>query len=435
MDNKEFDDLMGDKLRPEQSFDFRELDWKDLSQKLDNQDRKKRVVPFWFWKSMGAIATIAIIFFLYNELEQTKKIVKDLELNVNEKNLTIRDTIYQEITITEYDTIRKTILVEQLEKRQSLLKVGLKKTKDEISDIFIKNAGQGKDLIISKGQEACNCDEEKSKNVENPLQRITDKKMVKENLSGQTPTIPRIDFYNQINIQSQNKSLLPQKRRLLVLPDYQILPVTKIRKKEGPKKFSIGLLGAWHLPEKQTIPGYTPDGFFNQNGNELGMRIEFMLNNNWTLTGEVTHQKINFQTNNSSLIQDLLIVEELPSGIDTLNVDQTNNNYAIGLKYFLRKHRKLQPYTNIRLQASSSLKQNISGSIPGGVYTEPEGYEATEKKSDIQVQSIETGLGFQYHLTSAISWQIEGNYYFYLHKKEDRFRSNVAFKSSLLYHF
>ena len=118
-----------------------------------------------------------------------------------------------------------------------------------------------------------------------------------------------------------------------------------------------------------------------------------------------------------------------------MNVDQSNFNYAIGLKYSLRKHRKLQAYTSMRLQAVSSLKQKLSGRIPVGIYMQPESYESIEKRSGITLQSIETGLGFQYRLMPNISWQAEGNYYFYLHKKEDELRSNIAFKTSLLFHF
>ena len=435
MDNKEFDHLMGEKLRPEQSFDFREPDWNDLSQQLDDHDRKKRIVPFWFWKSMFAIAALGTIFFLWTQLEKTKKSLQILQSNSIENNVTITDTIYKKVTITEYDTIRKSIILNEVKKRNESDKKGNIKSEKKNLNTFVKEKQQDRNVIISESEEDCDCEKDLLINEEKPLQFI----LAKNEISIALPIVDglkqKLKQYERISIRSQSIGLLKTKERESILPEYQDLPLTSIQKILRKKRFSIGLLGLGLLPENQTIPEYTPDGFFNLSSKGLGLRTEFMLTNNISLTGDIIAQKINFKTNNTSFVQNLLIEEEVPTGIDTLKVNQSNGNYAFGVKYFLRKHRKIQAYTSVKLQMVSKVKQIISRRVSGGIYLEPEWIESIKKKSAIDLQSIETALGFQYRFLSFLSWQMEGNYYFYLDEKDDLLLPNVGFKTSLLFHF
>lgn len=437
MDSKEFDDLLGDKLGAEQSFDFQEPDWIDLSQKLDEADGRKKRLPFWFWTGLGLMAVVVLggVLFLWKDLEETKKLVQNLELNATQKNIIVNDTIYNTITITEYDTIQKTVFIDEIAERILPAKKGVYNFENEVFDSNINEKKTAEDLVIYNKKNQNNFYNSEVRNQQNllPINEIEKGKVV-DVLEKLRPAFA-IEFRKNEVVQSQSVEAWKNKNVAIVFPKAPNLPSNKIQKLPRKKRFRLGLLGALYLPEQQTILGYTPDGFFKQNSHAFGFRTEFSLTDNWSITGDIAYQKTTFETNDPNFVQPLILVEEIQTGIDSLNVNESNLSYGIGIKYFLGKLKKIQPYTHLRLQAIGGLKQSVSGVIPAGPYSERILYESVQKRSGIALESVETGLGIQYRFLRNISWQAEGNYHFYLDKIDDSYRSNSAFKTSLLFHF
>lgn len=435
MDSKEFDHLLGDKLGAEQSFDFQERDWVDLSQKLDEADGRKRRWPFWIWKGLLTAVVLGGILFLWKDLAATKKLVRTLEVNSKGKNIVVTDTIYHKVTITQYDTIQKTVFIEKLEESTLPTKEVIDNLENENPNFFIKEKKSEKDLMILKDKKENEFYQTPLNNRQKSILRSKTKEVVVSDFSEKLQPALIIDFRKNEVVQSQATDTWKGKQLGVVFSEDSNLLSNSIQKLPRKKRFSIGLLGAFYLPEEQSILGYIPDGFFNQNSQAFGVRTEFKLTDNWSITGDVVYQKTTFESNDPNFIQPLVLVDEILTGIDSLKIDETKLSYAIGLKYFLRKHRKIQPYTHLRLQAVGGLKQKITGVIPAAVYAEPIVYEAVEKRAGIALESMETGIGFQYRFLQNISWQTEGNYHFYLDEIDNSYRSNMVFKTSLLFHF
>ncbi len=103
MDDQQMDQWFGDKLRQEQEFDFRESDWAAVADGLDQEEKQRRRLA-WFWWPLGMMAVLVLGLVFWQQQRQ----INSLQEHLSELELT--DTVRKTIVIT--DTIRNTITLE-----------------------------------------------------------------------------------------------------------------------------------------------------------------------------------------------------------------------------------------------------------------------------------------------------------------------------------
>jgi len=428
--------LFGDKLTPEQPFDFRESDWEEVAMVLDKNKRRDKL-GIWFWPALLGVLSIATVIWLFNDLQNTKRLVEKLENQTYHNNIIITDTIRKKVTVIEYDTIRKTIISEE----KPLLKTTAKKIRTEketkISWTTTKtftDTTTGKDCDCSDDEllktengllnspliESIKETSEKNNLVDNKLQATQKERQTKSNLFHPLSIDALIDSMNV-------------KPREVTTPEIVTVPSKRILKSTQEKQFKIGIVAGYQFPKEQGR--LVSDTIGNQiyKSYQIGLRTEYNLTDHWTISADFTHQKLNYRVNGLDTIEGVFIERELPDGLDTIRIQQKNWNYAIGLKYRFGKNSKIQPYGSLYLHAKSTLRQDGKGQIRN--YGDPVFFEEKRSDSNFRLQGLEPSMGFNYRLKRNLSWQLEGHYLFHFNEKIDRLRNGFGFRTALMVHF
>ncbi len=329
MDDSTFDELFSDKLREEQEFDYREEDWTELSDRLDNKPKRK-----WGWLFFAAglfmAASIALNIWQAWNLQNVQKEISTLQKDVSEYNKTIRSLnlknerqLSEQILATEQistqrDTIYKTIY-------QTIIQ-----EKEVPVYIYPENNQRPKSGLSPNST------------INNPPLEEASKSLLSNPPAKATKDLASQNFLSQIT----SAPLLPltamDRPLTFSFPELTEETEDKIIQPAFKKKWRLGPSIAYSR---------VPNNCVDQRNQHLGLDLKVDLSKRWTLENSYSYNRIR----NTCLIDQPVdtsalflpstnqLIERADLGYGTSNVrnirsDQRYLQVSLGAKHHFSKH-------------------------------------------------------------------------------------------------
>ena len=400
MDNQDFDKIFAEGLGKEQEFDFRESDWMEVEEVI--QAKSKDRLIWWRWLIPVLFLLFGgIIYCLLTDLREAKSEVLELTEKISRQTFEAIDTQYKKVTILEYDTIRKTIVQENIIERNIYKAVNP------------QHIGKETQLTKESTLEKANLQERKSyENLEKPIPVSSLSEIPLKEVS--------LDFEEENEHYYLDEKQFPEKKKGL------------------KDRLKIGLTNAWGFSEGysrgDSLPGF--NGFSKKIVFDLGLRGEWQFNNRLRVRTAVSLGYILFNT--SDVGETLRLSERVPADpegeLANARISQTTLNYQLGIKYFLGEYKKWIPYVGLSMEARARLNQKIRASYHY-VYQLPNTKSGSFKNSDLTLNSFIQFIGYEYQFSDRFSWQVEGWHQFNFKKEIDKIYPRFGIRNTLLYHF
>ncbi len=488
MDNKDFDKLFSDKLSETQSFEYMDADWDNVAGRLSSPKKKKRRGGGWLWLfGLGFLFMAGTSIYLASTLNKTNKHLIELKTAVAElekeqtEKVTIEkvDTIFKQVTILQYDTVKSTRESEQvLVGRSSIGNNSLLEAPDNIiNSSTVPNERKTQKVKLENTFIAKTKKQNHIQELNNNIKAIETKTTAE--------VIPNNDKLLDIEslwMKSLSSSLLSSEMKWRPIDDFQEVPATvKVNKKKklAWKYLSIGITGGSFL-SRELSNRDNPNGSFdydllgddfgsvelkNRFGWDIGVALQYQLGAKFSLTGAVHFQQ-NIYSGNEGATSALKAISEFASGDDFLldnestpnpNSEESINSYTfkqrmiayqLGVNYTFRNGKKWRPYVGLSASATSMIKQTLytdstvipsSGGNNGNVYA-PESSrikvaESTPINSSFRFTGIIPTVGFQLSINPKMSWQMEGWYRQGFNKEKDYLYGLLGVRTGVSYRF
>ncbi|MEM9820988.1 MAG: hypothetical protein AAF985_07940 [Bacteroidota bacterium] len=406
MANREFDDLIADKLRRTQSFEIRAADWEQVAEQLATK-RRKRGGLFLLW-ALGGVATLltCLSIYLWVDLNEAKKRIAYLEQNndsietpigseqATNENIIIVDTIFK------YDTIVQQVWVtkhngwmpDQDHQRTTAINRSYEKPYLERlnpSDFSLPSKNYPPQTLLL---------------VPDPKALTSATFSTTEELTLATLNSPSLDFSSDFRTD------------FALTYDFAEESGKKLKAPRQSKRLSLGLIGSWGRPDRYsaTYTAYLNERLSRSNLG-IGLQIDYRLLPRLTGYLASSYQKLTYQTSQFEGLWRIDLSQiEFPSeaySIEKVRMDQRSLQHRLGFNYVLLGSRPWQLYLGLSIEASSFVKQKLKVNtrlIDPPVYAEAENdFQREDNRSIFTFHSLLPTAGFQLHWSKHFSSQVE----------------------------
>ncbi len=413
MDNKDFDKIFSDGLEEEQDFGFQEKDWEEVSWVIHAQPKRK----FVWWRWLVPVLLIAfggVVYCLASDLKSARKEISVLHHDIGKLQIIKSDTQYQKVTIIEYDTIRKTIIDEQIVSKKRIVYIDVPGLKSESNTN--KNTKSNTNLLNTSKRLGL------SESLERGAEEIVE-------------PLGAIDLLEPISLQLEDE-LKAGKTKEEHFYKTELKP--SISKPWHKNKLKIGITNAWGVSESST------NDFYERNAGDkvkkymldLGVQGEWAFNHRWRVSGTVAYDRIRLLS--PMLSEEVLSQLNLDPSLGNLLSSKTIQaaiHYKIGIKYYLRTHQKWLPYGGVYASAQSNRSQKISTIYTVNYQPGIVNSKTTLRKNKFRMNSLTQFFGYEFRLSDKFSWQVEQWWRINLWKTDDQMYSTFGIRNTVLYHF
>jgi len=453
MDNKDFDKIFSNKLEETQSFEFRESDWAEVSERLQQPKRKKRG-GYWFWMLGAACLVLGLsTVYLAIDLNNTKQ-----ELATIQESLQKQQQADKSTTISKTNTpIENNINIANNQRPEKENTVQTESKKNQ----FITNSNtESKSKTLTKTYD----------NTTNNLTSIaTDlKNNTSPNLTTQTNEKKKLETLNAAtliaNEESVHRENIPSVELLALnvlsaFPleelgeesiDFEPTPIIPKLKKYTKSKNRFGITTGVSLPEK-LVDVSSSDGSLNRNAFDFGLHYSRDFFKKLNVWASVSYHTISYKDKkfNTLLSSNFLNAERFatlgnadPSAEITSKADARKNvlQYSLGVNYFLLQKNRWGLYAGLSAHAQTKLnnkifvKDNQANSLSDSFL---ESYkEQSNKKTDaFRFHTIAAQLGYRFDLSKYLSCQLEASYQPKLAPNSTRIYEPLGLRTVVSYNF
>ena len=472
MSDENFDNFFGDKLKYGKNFAFADANWEVMEKNLQNyyvrQNQKRR----WLWLllplllllgfAVGSVYTVHSLQSKMNDFNAQLQKIKSLksEDTAEEKIKSLKnesttfvkhDTIYHHVVVKRYDTIYRTIIIENA-------KLNNFSTQAETTSVSQNSFTTSKNIFSLPE----NSDSLRSNILENNFFKKKNKKISESNLSDtlifKAENKPETVFENTLagvtknnsseinnsenenllnhpkkdSIQDATQQLLLSKQDSLknlaliklvsnsvikvnekkiidsahnkkILAQINELQPLKIEPVKTKKRFEIGI--------SVGVAAYSGDSIVRQSGYSVGVRGNYIISKKFKLVADVQVAESDYQKNTIYYTKDVPYISA-PTKYDvfsTVYCDQTFLNYGIGLQYSFTENKRINPYVRLDVTGQSKINEQFDYRFING-YQKETAVVTTRKDAVIKFPFLRLNVGAQFQLSQKISAQFESSY-------------------------
>lgn len=280
-DYKNIDRLFQEKLKNLETVPSPEI-WDAIEAKLQKK-KKRRVLPFWWYSGIAGVLIIGILIVFNKNKTQSNDIFNDVPVIVEEKKEENKKTLFKEVPKIEIDTI-DTEIVYKKNNNSGILenkKENKSQTKQEENLINTNFIHKKSTAFINKKEE---------KNSEEGF--LPDKKIAieKEQLVAKNDSVFNIekkkDFLAEVKKMDSIKDVKSIEKKWSVIPTVAIVNSNSFSKTS---------------PLDQSLASNTS----GDNSISYGVRVDYKLNNKWSLQTGFFKRNLDFSTNNLSVVSNV----------------------------------------------------------------------------------------------------------------------------------
>lgn len=424
MDNKDFDKIFSNKLEETQSFEFRESDWEEVSERLQQPKRKKRTA-WWFWMLAAACLVMGLtMVYLAVDLNNTKQELANIQesLQQQSQNTTTTQNPTSPIENSNNNFNNQTTqddILEQINKQKPLPPTKLNTKVNPI--LPTKTASNTTSTQLAPVT--------KLNNNSKPITttHLSEKVETKKSTSATTKPVE----INKLNKKYTNTELLA----LNVLSAFPLetkgeKPIgseptfdTPLLNKQTTRKSRLGFTAGWSLPEN-FIDVESNKGEVDRNAFDIGLHYSYDLTKRMNAWTSISFHSLKYKTKNISRSANYGLLEDIgfPAGGDedtleqqnldnnTAAVDATRNvlRYSLGLNYFLLQKNRWGLYTGLSAHAQTKLNNKIFiDESRANVNAEFSSLDLNSNKKLFQYHTLAAQIGCRFDLNNNLSWQLE----------------------------
>ena len=459
MDNKDFDEMFSNKLQETQSFEFRESDWEEVSERIKQPKRKKRA-GIWFWMLAAACLLLGLATaYLAIDLNDTKRELAEVQASILSQSSVNSTSSSAEKTID--------IAIDKLERSdqtrsENVLKEILDKEDQAIakSEKIIENnfPSPTNNSIVSI---TTNSNNKLSPNLLEP----TNKKTNSGELSSSTDNEIKTGIATELNSDIETSivsdlTTAAEITQLSAFPleietkeiDFKPSPLTPKTKKESKQRSRLGITAAWALPEK-LIESNSENSSIKRKAFDLGLNYSFDITKRINTWAAVSFHTTTYKTENldradrASLLEfgDLVLIDNnsvpVGQGASEAESDVTAKQnvlrYSLGANYTFLQKTRWGLYSGLSAQAQTKINNKIfiGGNDDGALVEDSFESNSQGKKEAFRLHAFVAQVGCHFDISKKLSWQFEAYSQLKLAPKSNRIYEPFGLRTIVSYRF
>ena len=278
-DYKNIDRLFQEKLKSLETIPSPEV-WDTIEAKLQKK-KKRRILPFWWYSGIAGVLIIGILVFSLNKSEPNE-IFKNVPVIVEERKEENKKMIFKNIPQIEEDTLQ----TEMVYKENNDLKI----------------------LENKKGKRT----ETKFKKVKNVIALVKEREKKESNnglLSDKKNAMEKIFTRKENEILAiKTDSVFKQEKKKNFLAEVNKIDSIK-EVKSIDKKWSIiptvAIINSNSFSNSSPLDQSLASNTSGDNSVSYGVRVDYKLNNKWSLQAGFFKRSLDFSTNNLSIVSNV----------------------------------------------------------------------------------------------------------------------------------
>jgi Outer membrane protein beta-barrel domain len=464
MEDKDFDNIFGDKLKKQKDFPFSEQKWTVLERQYDQLLGEKRYKRLLLFGGISLLTLLSSLFCTLSLLNDTNKKLDHLTHEIHflpqEKMSSLTpsvflddvpksDTIFHKIVVYRYDTIYQTVIRRDI--FQSNLNGLNNKNQKLITENPLNEQGNKKDnalkspiiksenfIILDKKAELIT---EKGLKDEQPiseqLKTINNKQNDSINLVKTTSTAKPVDSLSEkvvsvkrisplsINADTASKNGEKSFEKELEKQKDKKRPIISQLKIKG---YELGITGGAAFINNSSI--------VNQAGFSFGFKGGVLFGRRLQLIGEVQGLNLSFETQRFSQNLNIPTISPPTANVDlrSVNASQLYWQVALGLKYQFMDGKRWQPYLSMGVVGQAASDEEFNYKFINLLTKESINIKSKRKGSEFETGILRTSVGVNYRIRGKFQGFLEGGYDFKF-DKSPRYMPIGQVKLGLLYRF
>ncbi len=483
MEDKDFDNIFGDKLKEQKDFSFSEQKWTVLERQYDQllaEDRYKKLLLF---GSISSLVLLSSLFWSLSSLSKTNKKLDDLtnEIHVLQQNKKDgntpsvylgnlpksaqqnqkSDTVFHKIVVYRYDTIYQTVIRRDVfqsntgilnNKNQTLITDNLPNNQRNFSEQANKTAiidSKIPNVLDKKTELITNKELREEQPISEQLKTVNSKQDEKSSVVALLPTMKQKDGLSEnvvsekmipplsinANTASKNGKISLEKGLEKGLENEL---ENELEKQENKKLSIINRIKikGYELGMAGGTVFINNSNFVNQAGYSFGLKGGVLFGRRLQLVGEAQGLNLNFETQrfSQSLNIPLISPPTVNDDLRSVNASQLYWQVALGLKYQFRDGKRWQPYLSASVVGQAASDEEFNYKFINRLTKEYINIKSTRKGSEFETDILRTSVGVNYRIWGKFQGFLEGAYDFKF-DKSPHYRPIGQVKLGLLHRF
>ncbi len=417
MNDADFDNIFGGKLKRGKNFIFAEESWDRMEKNIQQYDRdrnRKRgllwlILPFLLLSGFAAWSSISMnklskkVSDLNTEISKLQTTQSAVSANENKTLIVKNDTIYHHVVTTMYDTIYRTVVLQNTISQNSKQTYSANSSSSTLETVASNKAAF---LPSSTEVPVYSKENKRDASTENSLNQEALNNVVSENAKNKmrVDSLLKISEKNDLEISRLSAQLEKlQHLQPVVVPQeavaVQPVPINPTK----THKFELGITGG--------AAAYKGDSIVNQTGYSVGLQGNYLIYKRLKLVAEAQLASSDYQKNTIYYTPDVPWIAA-PTKNDVFSrvyCDQFYLNYSLGLQYALTENKVVNPYLGIGVVGQSKIKEQFDYRF---VNTSQSETSVIAKRDDpnFKFPFLRLNVGAEIRLLKKISTQIEGSY-------------------------
>jgi len=380
----QFKDNINNRPEPE----FHKPDWEDMAQRLDDKQKRRTPLPFW-WLLGGMF----LLFAVSNMWWYGQNVQGQLTNTRETKTVYIYDTIVQKEIIYRTDTIIKT------QKIIERITVNAANSNSKISNLALSNRLKNNDFL------AFETDFTNENLIARAVSALNNRNDVLNNQQAYSEAAHT--FLAEQKIKESNSEIIDLLSGEINFLDTDLFKITdeiRLLKTENRKRYQVQKAlhalepKGFRLGAASGIPFLIGEGIKNEGGVLANLTTEIEFNAPVRLWLSGMFQFVSYET---TILSDAYGAPEFTPPDDNLTlkyakVPQPSLQLAAGMQYYFRNRQKLKPFVGIGIGAYTSYAANITYEYLNPVGSELE-FELMKAKTALTsgLYILQTGLEYE----------------------------------------
>ena len=281
-DYKDIDRLFQEKLENFETAPSPEI-WEAIESKLQKK-KKKRIVPFWWYSGIAGVLIIGMLFFYNKNKKEPIRTFDDVPVIVEEKKEEQKEINFKDIPQIDKDTIQTELVYKETNNLEILENKKRRRNKKQL-----KPLNENTVIVLAK--------EKVSKDSKKGL--LSDEKIALKKIFSKKENEELIAKTDSVFKKEKKKDFLAEVSKLDSIKE----------EKEIGKKWSviptIAILNSNSFSKTSPLDKSFSSNTNGDNSVAYGVRINYKLNNKWSLQTGFFKRNLDFSTNNLSVISNV----------------------------------------------------------------------------------------------------------------------------------
>ncbi|WP_299119461.1 hypothetical protein [uncultured Tenacibaculum sp.] len=323
-DYKDIDRLFQEKLENFETTPNPEI-WEAIESKLQKK-KKRRIVPFWWYSGIAGVLIIGMLFFYNKDEKEPIRTFDDVPVIVEEKKEEQKEINFKDIPQIDKDTVQTELVYKETNNLEILENKKRRRNKKQLKPL-------NEDAVIVLAKEKVSKDSKKG--------LLSDKKIALKKIFSEKEKEEIIAHNDSVFKKETKKDFLAEVSKLENIKE----------EKEIEKKWSvtptIAILNSNSFSKTSPLDKSFDSNTSGDNSVAYGVRVNYKLNNKWSLQTGFFKRNIDFSTNNLSVVSNV-------SGSNLKNL-----NYNSGISFVVINNSGLSSDSMV-LQSINIVDKNVN---------------------------------------------------------------------------